>query len=76
MILIILTVTLTLLKFMEVNFMSSVSWLWIIGLFFFTFIWFEFFERVLGLDKKKAHAKFEKVQQERAKKTFERSKPK
>jgi len=76
MILIILTVGLTLLKYFEVSFMANISWMWIIGLFLFTFIWFEFFERVLGLDKKKAHAKFEKMQKERARKTFEKQKTK
>jgi small Trp-rich protein len=73
MILIILTVTLAALKYFDVSFMANVSWWWIILLFFFTFIWFEFFERVLGLDKKKAHSKFEKMQKERAKKNFERN---
>jgi len=76
MILIILTVTLTLMKYLEVSFMANISWWWIIALFGFTFVWFEFFERVLGLDKKKAHAKFEKMQKERARKTFEKSKGK
>jgi len=76
MILIILTVALTLMKYLEVGFMVNISWGWIIALFAFTFVWFEFFERVLGLDKKKAHAKFEKMQKERAKKTFEKPKSK
>jgi small Trp-rich protein len=73
MILILLTVTLAALKYFDVGFMTNVSWMWIIGLFFFTFVWFEFFERVLGLDKKKAHAKFEKMQKDRAKKNFEKN---
>ncbi len=76
MILIILTVALTLMKYLDVSFMDHISWGWIIALFFFTFFWFEFFERFLGLDKKKAHAKFEKMQKERAKKTFEKPKGK
>jgi small Trp-rich protein len=74
MILILLTVTLAGLKYFDVSFMENVSWWWIVGLFFFTFIWFEFFERVLGLDKKKAHDKFDKVQKERAKKNFDNKK--
>ena len=73
MILIILTVGAALLKYMEVSFMNDVSWGWIVGLFFLTFLWFEFFERILGLDKKKAHEKFDRIQQDRAKKNFEKN---
>lgn len=73
MILIILTVGAALLKYFEVSFMNNVSWWWIIGLFFLTFIWFEFFERILGLDKKKEHEKFDQIQRDRAKKNFEKN---
>lgn len=71
MILIILTVTLAGLKYFDVSFMENISWWWIVALFLFTFLWFEFFERVLGLDKKKAHKKYDSLQKERAKKYFE-----
>jgi small Trp-rich protein len=74
MILILLTVTLTALKYFEFSFMESISWWWIVGLFFATFIWFEFFERVLGLDKKKAHNEMDRIQKERAKKYFDKGK--
>lgn len=74
MILILLTVTLAGLKYFEVSFMAGVSWGWIVGLFFFTFVWFEFFERVLGLDKKKAHKKHDNLQKERAKTYFDKKK--
>ncbi len=74
MILIILTVALSLLKYFEFSFMENVSWWWIGGLFFFTFLWFEFFERMLGLDKKKAHEKFDDLQKNRAKRYFEKKK--
>jgi len=74
MVLILLTVTLAGLKYFEISFMESVSWWWIVGLFLFTFLWFEFFERVLGLDKKKAHEKFDRIQKDRAKKTFNNKK--
>ncbi|PRC92109.1 TIGR04438 family Trp-rich protein [Solimicrobium silvestre] len=72
MILILLTVTLAGLKYFEVSFMANISWWWITGLFFFTFIWFEFIERVLGLDKKKAHKKFDEIHKTRAKKMFDK----
>ncbi len=74
MVLILLTVTLAGLKYFEISFMENVSWWWIAGLFFFTFLWFEFFERMLGLDKKKAHEKFDRIQKDRAKKTFDSKK--
>ncbi|AMO98789.1 hypothetical protein CAter10_0957 [Collimonas arenae] len=38
------------------------------------FIWFEFLERILGRDKRKAHEAIEKTRQERVKKTFENHK--
>ncbi|MET3105296.1 small Trp-rich protein [Oxalobacteraceae bacterium GrIS 2.11] len=72
MILILLTITLAALKYFDMSFMANVSWWWVIGLFFFTFIWFEFFERVLGLDKKKAHAKHDQAQKIRAKRSFDK----
>jgi small Trp-rich protein len=74
MILILLTVTLAALKYFEVSFMANVSWWWVIGCFFVTFIWFEFIERMLGFDKKKAHKQFDEVQQKRAKRMFEHKK--
>ena len=67
MILILLTVTLAGLKYFNVSFMENVSWWWVIGCFFATVIWIEFVERLLGFDKKKAHKKFEQIQQKRAK---------
>lgn len=70
MILILLVLALSALKYMEFSFMVNVSWWWIGGLFFFTFIWFEFIEHMLGLDKKKAHKKFDEIQKNRAKKNF------
>ncbi|TDK67997.1 TIGR04438 family Trp-rich protein [Sapientia aquatica] len=74
MYLILLTVVLAGLKYFEVSFMDDVSWWWVIACFFVTFIWFEFIERMLGLDKKKAHKKFDEVQKNRAKRMFEKKK--
>lgn len=72
MILILLTIGLAILKTVEFGLLANVSWWWIVGLFFFTFIWFEFIERMLGLDKKKAHKKFEEIQKNRAKRNFKK----
>lgn len=70
MLLIIAIVLLTVLKYFEVGPLANLSWWWIGGLFAVAFIWFEFVERMLGLDKRKAHEQLEKARQERVKKTF------
>ncbi|RJG04620.1 TIGR04438 family Trp-rich protein [Noviherbaspirillum sedimenti] len=71
---IILIVVLSALKYFEVAFVADLSWWWIIGLFFAVFIWFEFLERIFGLDKQKAHEQLEKQRQERVKKAFDTKK--
>ena len=70
MVLILLIVTLTGLKFFEVSFMHDVSWWWITGLFFLTLVWFEVFERLLGFDKKQIHKNFAEIQKARLKRIF------
>lgn len=70
MLLIIAIVALSALRYFEIGPFASISWWWIVGLMFVAFIWFEFIERMLGLDKKKAHEALEKARQERVKKTF------
>jgi small Trp-rich protein len=72
MFLIYITVIIALLKFADVAFVRDISWWWAIGLFFFTFIWFEVFERLFGLDKKRLHEKFEEIQKRRAKRLLEK----
>ncbi len=68
--LIIIIVLLSALKYFEVGPLENLSWWWIVGLFAIAFLWFEFGERMLGLDKRKAHEQLEKARQERIKKTF------
>ncbi|WP_076592196.1 TIGR04438 family Trp-rich protein [Herminiimonas arsenitoxidans] len=68
--LIIVIVLLTVLKYFEVGPLADISWWWIVGLIAVAFIWFEFIERMLGLDKRKAHEQLEKARKERIKKTF------
>ncbi len=60
MLLIIPLFILLILKLADVWIFAAMSWWWIIGLAVFAFLWFEFFERMLGLDKRKDHLHFEK----------------
>ena len=53
--LIIAIVLLTVLKYFEVGPVANMSWWWIFGLFALSFLWFEFGERMLVRDKRKAH---------------------
>jgi small Trp-rich protein len=53
--LILLILVLVVLRFFEVWRFAGLSWWWIVGLMVVAFIWFEFIEKMLGLDKKKAH---------------------
>lgn len=68
--LIIIIVLLSLLRYFEVGPVANLSWWWIVGLMVVAFIWFEFIERMLGLDKRKSHDELEKARKQRVKKTF------
>ncbi len=70
MLLIIAIVLLSGLRYFEVGPFAELSWWWIGGLFGIAFLWFEFGERLLGLDKRKAHEQLEKARKERVAKTF------
>ena len=70
MLLIIAIVLLSILRYFEVGPFASISWWWIVGLFVVAFIWFEFIERMLGLDNRKSHEALEKASKERVKNTF------
>lgn len=69
---IILLALLLVLKLAEVWIFATMSWWWITGIAIAAFLWFEFFERMLGLDKRKDHAHFEKIKNERVKRAFEK----
>jgi small Trp-rich protein len=68
--LILLIVLLTALRYFEVWRFAELSWWYIIGLMVLAFVWFEFIEKFLGLDKKKEHDEVAKRQRERVKQTF------
>lgn len=70
--LIIVIVLLTILKYFEIGPFAAISWWWIVGLIVTAFIWFEFIERMLGLDKRKAHEQLDKARKERVSKTFKK----
>lgn len=69
---IIAIVLLSLLRYFEVGPFANISWWWIVGLFAVAFIWFEFIEHMLGLDKRKADEQMEKARKERIKNTFKK----
>lgn len=71
--LIIAIVILSALKYFEVSFFQNLSWWWIAALIAIAFIWFEFIERILGLDKRRAHDEMDKIRKDRVKKSFEKS---
>jgi small Trp-rich protein len=70
--LIILIVGLSILRYFEVSVFATLSWWWIGGLLFVAFVWFEFIERMLGLDKRRANEVLEKARKERVKKAFKK----
>ena len=72
MIIIIAIALLTLLRYFEVGPFASMSWMWVVGLMIAAFIWFEFIERMLGLDKRKAHEQLDKARKDRVKKNFDK----
>lgn len=69
--LIITLIIVMLLKFLEVSFMEQVSWWWIVGFAFLLFLWFDFFERIFGLNKDKGDMHHEKMKKERLKREFD-----
>jgi small Trp-rich protein len=72
--LILLLAALVALRFFEVWKFAQLSWWWIVALAVVAFIWFEFIEKMLGLDKKKAHKEDEIRRKERVKQTFDKRK--
>lgn len=53
--LILLIAALVVLRFFEVWRFAELSWWYIVGLMALAFVWFEFIEKMLGLDKRKQH---------------------
>lgn len=72
MYLIAIIVILSGLRYFEIGPFAELSWWWITGLMVIAFIWFEFIERIFGLDKRKAHEQLEKARDHRVKRTFKK----
>ncbi len=69
--LIIITVLTAICKYFEIWRFDELSWWWVAALFALTFIWFEFLEKIFGLDKSRAHDEQDRARRERVKKQFE-----
>ncbi|MBC3876091.1 hypothetical protein [Undibacterium flavidum] len=67
-------IALYILKLLDLSFMENISWWWINGFGLVVFLWFEFFERMLGLDKRKDEMLHEKMLKERQKRQFKMKK--
>jgi len=72
--LIIIIVLLVGLRYFEAWRFAELSWWWIVGVMVFAFIWFEFIEKMLGLDKKKEHNVDEQRRKDRIKQAFDKRK--
>ena len=70
--LILLIALLAALRGFEVWRFADLSWWYIIGLMVIAFIWFEYIEKALGMDKRKAHDVDEQRRNDRVKKSLEK----
>lgn len=68
--LIILIAALVILRGLEVWRFADLSWWYIVGVMVFAFVWFEFIEKMLGLDKKKEHDMQVRRRQARVRQAF------
>jgi small Trp-rich protein len=72
--LILLIAALCALRAFEVWRFAQLSWWIIIALMVFAFVWFEFVEKVFGLDKKKEHEALDSRRAARVRQTFAKRK--
>ena len=68
---ILLIVALSGLRYFVVWRFAQLSWWWIVALSVVAFLWFEFLEPLLGLDKRKAHNEDERRRKARVKQNFD-----
>ena len=67
-------VAMIVLKVLDVSVFSELSWWWVALPFGVGFLWFEFVEKRLGMDKKKAFDEIDKAKKDRIKKRLETDK--
>lgn len=71
MILIVAGVLLVVLKLLEIGPVAELSWWWTLAPLVLAFVWFEFLEKPLGFDKRKAdHLEWEKRRKDRVAASF------
>ncbi|KFI08897.1 TIGR04438 family Trp-rich protein [Massilia sp. BSC265] len=58
------------LRIFEVWRFADLSWWYVVALMVFAFVWFEFIEKALGLDRKKEHNVLDSHRQARVKQAF------
>lgn len=66
---------LALLRYFEIGIFATVPWWWVLGLLAAAFVWFEFIERFLGLEKKKAMDEMDAARAARIKRALEQDRP-
>ena len=67
-------VVLIVLKVLEISVFATMSWWWIVLVGAVAFVWFEFVERHLGLDKKKAFDEYDDAKKHRIEQALESNK--
>lgn len=67
-------VVLLLLWYFDIGYFGEMSGWWVALVFGLAFVWFEVFEKRLGLDKKKAFDELDKAKKERIKRQMEQAK--
>lgn len=70
--LIIIFIAFIALKYFEVGPFANLSWWWAAALFALAYIWFEFIEKIFGLERRKADDITENMRKERVSKKFEK----
>ena len=65
-------VALLVLKLLDIGPIGVLSWWWIAAVFAVAFVWFDFVEERLGLNKRKAFDEMEEAKQKRIKEALER----
>jgi len=61
-------------KLLDFGPLAELSWFWVLLPFILALIWWEIFERRLGLDKKKAFDEMEQTKKERIARALQRDK--